>query len=140
MGILHQWREKIYMSIEPAPIKSNKDIRSFFPIQNDTPALNPSQKRKHPSIITSTQSQSQLFRYQFTQSTTEPTPPEDPPSNEYVLPPDIQQKIKRRESHRNCTITKQSNANTTYQQRIRQFFLKQNPNDAPKYLPTKLRL
>ena len=86
MDTLHQWREKICMSIEPAPIKSNEEIRSFFPLQNDTPTLNPSRKRKHTSITTSKQSQSQLFRYQFTRSIAETAPPDGPPLNEYVLP------------------------------------------------------
>ena len=120
MDSIQLWREKICLSIDPTPIKSNHDIRHFFlsPQSDNTSHVSRKRKRDRPAKIKAAR-QGQLMDFEFTKIS--PTSPseEEEKEHEIELPLDFEEMIQRKQLHKNRKLVQQSQVSTTYQQRIK---------------------
>ena len=155
MDSLTQWREKVCLSLDPVPVKSHRDIRSYFHVPDDSQPTICRKRKRETTTSSPPPRQGVLIDFHFTYMFPPSPPTIHSDSHEYEFPPSVVTKIQKRAAHKNRTLTQQSKANMKYQQRLRSFFRSTpsgptnsdvTPSAQPislntsNYVPTKLRL
>ena len=126
LDAIQLWREKICLSIDPAPIKSNHDIRPFFSTLHENEPTTPPRKRKRDTPTKKKSwTQGDLLQFQFTR-TVPSSPNTDEETQEPLLPPSFEEMIQRKQAHKNRSLVKQSSNTSTSIHR--QTLNQSNPN------------
>ena len=128
-------------------IKSNHGIQHFFSTLHENEPTTPPRKRKRDTPTKKKSwTQGDLLQFQFQFTRTVPSSPNtDEETQEPLLPPSFEEMIQRKQAHKNRSLVKQSKGNSTYQQRLRQYFNKHSPTkteplQSKQCIPSKIRL